>query len=925
VSGDLLMNGVYTGSSELIHNGTGYLDGIGTISTSGNLTLAGGSKQILSSAVLKRTSGSTNLNSGITIFNNGVFKTTGDIVGAASSSTWINEPNSILNIRGNFLSTGTIVVNTVPNTVEYSSTVSQSIVLTDYYNLYCTNTGARVLPSSGTVGIAGEFQQGTNTYTVTGSTLDFNGSIAQDVPSFTYNNLIVSNGDVKTMTGAVTCNGSISIQSGTTFDLSGYSLVSKGNFVNNGIFTHSGGSTSFNGTGLQTVSGNTTSFNDFTLNNSAGLTLNTSINIDNDLIVTSGALGFGSTAKNVYVTGNISGSGSITMTGGGLAHTLTLEGSTNTLGSFSTTAGSGSTVNYVLSGDQTMLPGTYQHLVTSGSNTKTATGATTIEGNLAIGTDLTIADAGFTITIKGNITNNGIHSGAGKILLSGGSATHTLSGGTFGNLELNDGFGASATSAALIQNILTLTSGTLTSGGNLTVDLTTGSIAGTGSGSVSGNITTMKNINSNKYHMVSGPLSGLTFSEWDDDVRIQSDSYANLYSYDETKTDTAKTVGWTAQTSLASPITSFKGFAMYFTGATTIDQTGPYVHSSSYSNTGLTNTVSNTGGAFNPAADGWNLIGNPYPSALDWNSASGWTKTGLDGAIYFWDPINSRYASYVIGAGTNGGTQYIPSMQAFWVKVNAPGTGTLAATNSVRVTSSNPSVWRFAEESPILTLSAGSGNYNDETVIRFREDALEIFDSQLDAYKMTNEDYTPTLYTELYNTQYSINSLPYNLINSTIPVKLSAAFTGSYTFTAKQVANFNPGDSILFVDKLLNITKDLRSQPTYTCTINQGDTTGRFYINFKKAASETKLNSPVPSITVQSSQEWIDLHFINENSSEASIGIYNTLGEPVFGIENADISSKEYRMGCSRVPGGVYIVKVITGSQNFAQKIFIFK
>lgn len=68
--------------------------------------------------------------------------------------------------------------------------------------------------------------------------------------------------------------------------------------------------------------------------------------------------------------------------------------------------------------------------------------------------------------------------------------------------------------------------------------------------------------------------------------------------------------------------------------------------------------------------DGWNLLNNPYCSAIDWDSPS-WTKTNVDNAIYVYDRINDYYASYVgpigmlPGVGTNGGTNIIASSQAF--------------------------------------------------------------------------------------------------------------------------------------------------------------------------------------------------------------------------------------------------------------------
>ncbi|HPH90972.1 MAG TPA: T9SS type A sorting domain-containing protein, partial [Ferruginibacter sp.] len=79
---------------------------------------------------------------------------------------------------------------------------AQNIVAEDYFNLASTSTGARVLPSLGTVGISGAFTPGINPYTITGSTVDFKGT-NQNLPAFTFENLTLSNSGTKTLIGNV--------------------------------------------------------------------------------------------------------------------------------------------------------------------------------------------------------------------------------------------------------------------------------------------------------------------------------------------------------------------------------------------------------------------------------------------------------------------------------------------------------------------------------------------------------------------------------------------------------------------------------------------------------------------------------------------------------------------------------------------------
>ncbi len=167
-----------------------------------------------------------------------------------------------------------------------------------------------------------------------------------------------------------------------------------------------------------------------------------------------------------------------------------------------------STIEYNASSTQKITDATtYNNIVLSGSGTKTLDGAFSIN-NLTIGASCTLADDGNTLTVNsgGAITNNGTHSGTGKILiddatisggifgnlentgssgatlnsnttisgnitgkyigtskviLSGGSAIHTING-TFYDLELNDSNGATLNNSTTVNGTLTLTNGSFT-------------------------------------------------------------------------------------------------------------------------------------------------------------------------------------------------------------------------------------------------------------------------------------------------------------------------------------------------------------------------------------------------------------------------------------------------------------------------------
>ncbi|MDP3468580.1 MAG: hypothetical protein Q8S11_09625 [Daejeonella sp.] len=118
---------------------------------------------------------------------------------------------------------GTFTCST--STVSFSNAASTNIPALNYYNLTLTG-GARVLANSGTIGIANIFTPGAGGFTVTGSTVNFNGMGAQTIPAFTFNDMVLSGSGAKTIltATAVTVN-EININDGPELDLPGTAVI----------------------------------------------------------------------------------------------------------------------------------------------------------------------------------------------------------------------------------------------------------------------------------------------------------------------------------------------------------------------------------------------------------------------------------------------------------------------------------------------------------------------------------------------------------------------------------------------------------------------------------------------------------------------------------------------------------------------------
>lgn len=188
----------------------------------------------------------------------------------------------------------------------------------------------QTLTITGTLSAAGSFIANN-----TGSTVIYNGAGAQTIVPVTYNNLSTAGGGTKTLAGNNTINGNLTIGAGTTLLLG---------------------------------------------------TVAATLNISGNAII-DGTLDFGTTiAKTINLTGDlIDVSGTITMSGAALAHNLNLSGANNAITTLTTTAASGSKINYTRSGNQQVFGSiNYQNLIISAGGIKTLQSAATINGTLSL-------------------------------------------------------------------------------------------------------------------------------------------------------------------------------------------------------------------------------------------------------------------------------------------------------------------------------------------------------------------------------------------------------------------------------------------------------------------------------------------------------------------------------------------------------------
>ena len=185
-------------------------------------------------------------------------------------------------------------------------------------------------------------------------------------------------------------------------------------------------------------------------------------------------------------------------------------------------------------------------------------------------------------------------------------------------------------------------------------------------------------------------------------IGCPENSVSSLWKYNETFTSTNPHPpygiwmnGWLAPSSSSEAITPMRGYSLFVNSGTTMNLSGSL--NSGYTSYSVTYTNS-----ADPGDHGWNLIGNPFPSPVDWNSASGWNRVLIQNAFYIYQPLTGsagQYGSYVSGVSTHGVTNIIPAMQAFWVRSKGMlSPATVAISNSARTTNMNQTFFKKAAQ-----------------------------------------------------------------------------------------------------------------------------------------------------------------------------------------------------------------------------------
>ncbi len=447
--------------------------------------------------------------------------------------------------------------------------------------------------------------------------------------------------------------------------------------------------------------------------------------------------------------------------------------------------------------------------------------------------------------------------------------------------------------------------GDLSNSGTLTIN---SSSTGTGSlivnGSSTGSVVIERYLPDGGWHFVSPSTTGVTANDfyWND----------NPVSWLTFHTESSNE--WTYNTPLTTPMPVGQGWSVWLDNSVLAAATATMTGSIQVSDFEATLESSGTG-----INEGWNLLGNPFASAIDWDQG-GW-GSNTTGTVYVWDnDLNGSgdWASWNGSAGdlTNG---IIPVSQAFFVKATSAGAFNIPTTARIH------DITSFYKEtetlnSPYVRLQMDFDDHGNTVFIGFPEHGTEEFDYRGDATKIFSND-LPQIYVMEKEHKLCINALPElnNEVRS-VPLYLGQVIDGNYTFSLSQLENL-PDVKILLEDKKTQTKHELSEDPVFHFTSAKGDDPDRFLLHFTKSTfniGETRNgNSELIQIYADNSRIYIKSKG-KAIKEEGEAIVFNLLGQKLM---HKRIGPGIFTSITLPAEGQALIVKVIKTSANKTSKL----
>ncbi|MCD4695021.1 MAG: T9SS type A sorting domain-containing protein [Bacteroidales bacterium] len=313
-------------------------------------------------------------------------------------------------------------------------------------------------------------------------------------------------------------------------------------------------------------------------------------------------------------------------------------------------------------------------------------------------------------------------------------------------------------------------------------------------------------------------------------------------------------------------------------------------------------TAFNTGAQSAGFGVAWDLLGNPYPSAIDVD-VIGWPAGLTTNTVYMWD---GWIGSWVLGFAGNPNNFDIPVGQGFFVEGSTGGT--FGLTGGERIHDNFQWWWKDASEILALKATVEGLPNSDITYIRFNDESTIGLDKEWDANKLfAGVDETPEIYTTTGGLELALNTQPEM---QSVPMSFICKTAGTYTIEAIETGTF---DHVVLENGLTGEQTDLLEGP-YTFDYSSINEVHPFIVHFSPLGIG---DNNAENVSIWSSDN--NIYVQAPTSLNGDIVVYNMMGQEEI---RTDIAP-----GVNTIPmdniNTYYVVKVLSDNNVVTGKVYI--
>lgn len=427
--------------------------------------------------------------------------------------------------------------------------------------------------------------------------------------------------------------------------------------------------------------------------------------------------------------------------------------------------------------------------------------------------------------------------------------------------------------------------------------------------------------------LASPPLSGQTFGPFAG-VNLNLPQQGDLRAYGPYDTVAGEYVNYDVVANAATVLESGVGYR-----AATIDGNRLI-----YEGTPLSTDVLDVPITDAIAGKAWNLIGNPYPSYMDFDTffnanLSAFESDGAFLAIYGYDgnAVNGWKIWNLATIADNAVTELIAPGQGFFVK-SAVGGGLVDYTTAMRRTgTSDDFIQGFTANNldvALSELSLTSDSNVSSTSIYFIEGTTRSLDPGYDAGSYQGSAGEFSIFTNLVEDNegldMQIQTLPYNDFNDVvIPLGIKALAGTSLTIGLEENLNSPvPSNVNVYLEDTLLNTLTLLNTSEYTFTPSSDMIgTGRFFLRYSAETLST-VSSELDNMLIYADNANDNIVIKGQLTEKSNVILYDIHGRVILS-QDLDNSNAVNTINVNSVSTGIYIVEISNGNTTATQKLVI--